>query len=114
MSASDRMECYFVMVGSMNYKAIARYCYAAVPGVAAIRFGWMDLAAGYLVKPEFRGIKLLEPIGAGLIVDIGANRGQSISALRRFAPSSKVTAFEPDPRSFLRLSSQYRRDSATT
>jgi FkbM family methyltransferase len=98
----------------MNFKALARFCYATFPGVAAARFGLMDLAGHYLIKPEFRGLRLTSPVGTGLIIDIGANRGQSISALKRFAPKSHIIAFEPDPRSCRIISDRYRHDNTVT
>jgi FkbM family methyltransferase len=98
----------------VNLKAFARFCYATLPGVAAVRFGLMDLAGRYLVKPEFRALRSISPVGTGLIIDIGANRGQSISGLRRFAPQSHIVAFEPDPKSSRRLSDRYRHDAALT
>jgi FkbM family methyltransferase len=49
-----------------------------------------------------------------LIVDVGANRGQSIAAFRKFAPDCHIVAFEPEPRSAARLTSQFRRDHTIT
>jgi FkbM family methyltransferase len=98
----------------MNIKALARYCYATLPGVATLRFGIMDLAGKYLIKPEFKGLRSISSLDARLIIDIGANRGQSISALKRFAPMSHVVAFEPDPRSFRILSDRHRHDNSLT
>ena len=51
---------------------------------------------------------------AGLIVDIGANRGQSIEAFKRLAPDSTIVAFEPEPRSAVQLQMRHRRDSHLT
>ena len=98
----------------MNLKALARYCYATLPGAAAVRFGLTDLAERYSVKGEFKGLRLIPPVGDGLIVDIGANRGQSIAALRRYAPKSHIVAFEPYPRLARRLSYRYRDDDTIT
>jgi FkbM family methyltransferase len=98
----------------MKLKALARFCYATLPGVAAVRFGLMDLAGRYLTKPEFRGLHSIPIVGTGLIIDIGANRGQSIAALKRFAPKSRIVAFEPDPRSFQRITDRYRRDNSVS
>ncbi len=97
----------------MNAKALVRFFYASIPGLAAVRFAVKDLAAPYFMKPEFRGIHHLS-IGSGLIVDIGANRGQSIEAFRRLAPASRVVAFEPEPRSTARLETRHRRDQTIT
>ncbi|MEY9884255.1 FkbM family methyltransferase [Bradyrhizobium sp. USDA 328] len=98
---------------NMNLKAVARYFYANVPGVAAVRFAVKDGVAPYLFKPEFRGVGLL-CIGSGLIVDVGANRGQSTAAFKKLAPKSRIMAFEPEPRSAKRLAFRHRRDDAVT
>jgi FkbM family methyltransferase len=97
----------------MNAKALARFLYASIPGLAAVRFAAKDFASSYLSKPEFQGVPHLS-IGSGLIVDIGANRGQSIEAFRRLAPASHIVAFEPEPRCAARLESRYRRNPAIT
>jgi FkbM family methyltransferase len=97
----------------MNYKALARFFYANVPGVAAARFAAMDLLASYLMKPEFAGTLHLS-VGTGLIVDVGANRGQSIAAFKRFAPQSHIDAFEADPICAERLISRYRSHPTVT
>ncbi len=97
----------------MNAKALARFLYANIPGLAAVRFAAKDLAAPYFLKPEFQGVPHLE-IGNSLIVDIGANRGQSIEAFRRFSPVSRIVAFEPEPRSAARLQLRHSRDSTIT
>lgn len=95
----------------MNVKAFARFLYANVPGAAAARFGAMDLTAAYLSKPEYGGVAWLS-VGDDLIVDVGANRGQSIAAFRKLAPRSHIVAFEPEPRSAARLAQRYRLDNA--
>jgi FkbM family methyltransferase len=97
----------------MNFKAFARFLYANVPGLAAVRFAAMDQTAGYFPKPEFGGIRSLSVAG-GLIVDVGANRGQSIAAFKKFAPKSKIVAFEPEIKSAERLASRYREDPSVT
>ncbi|MBR0960142.1 FkbM family methyltransferase [Bradyrhizobium japonicum] len=97
----------------MNLKAVARYFYANVPGVAATRFAVKDSVAPYLFKREFLGVRLLK-IGSGLIVDVGANRGQSTAAFKKLAPSSHIVAVEPEPRSAKRLAFRHRRDDAVT
>ncbi|TYO61098.1 FkbM family methyltransferase [Bradyrhizobium hipponense] len=97
----------------MNLKAVARYFYANVPGAAAVRFAAKDFAAPYFFKREFLGVKLLK-IGNGLIVDVGANRGQSTAAFKKLAPNSRIVAFEPEPGSAKRLTFRHRRDDAVT
>jgi len=87
-------------------KAFARFLYASVPGAARIRFAIKDLAAQYVSKPEFGGLVPLR-LGQGQIVDVGANRGQSVAAFRRLCPGSEVIAFEPDPRCAAQIRAQY-------
>ncbi len=97
----------------MSLKALARYFYANVPGVAAARFAVKDLSSPFFFKPEFLGIKQLA-IGSGLIVDIGANRGQSTAAFRKLSPNSHIVAFEPEPKSAERLAFRLRRCRTVT
>lgn len=97
----------------MNLKAFARFLYATVPGVAVARFTAMDLMATYFTKPEFGGVPRLS-IGDGQILDVGANRGQSIAAFKKLAPLSNIIAFEPEPTSAKRLAARYRADQTIT
>ena len=94
-------------------KAFARFVYARVPGAARFRFALKDLAAQFVSKPEFGGaVRLVS--GQGQIVDVGANRGQSIASFRRLTPGCDVIAFEPEPRSAARLSEQFRSTQGIT
>jgi FkbM family methyltransferase len=97
----------------MHIKAMIRYFYSVVPGLAASRFAVMDLTAAWAAKPEYAGTAWLS-IGEGLIVDVGANRGQSTAAFKKLAPKAKIVAFEPEPRSATRLSTRFRRDAFVT
>lgn len=87
-------------------KALARYIYARVPGAAQFRFALKDITTRYVSKGEFSGVRRLS-LGRGPIVDIGANRGQSVAAFRRLAPGREVIAFEPEPRAAARLHEQF-------
>ncbi len=93
----------------MRLKAFARFIYASVPGAAAARFAAKDMTASYFVKPEYEGAGFLG-INDGLIIDVGANRGQSIAAFRKIAPHAHIIAFEPEPRSAQRLAMYYNGD----
>lgn len=93
----------------MNLKPFARFAYANIPGVAAARFAFKDAAASYLAKPEYRGANWTSSAN-GLIVDIGANRGQSIQAFKKFRPQSSIVAFEPEPLSAERLKLRFSGD----
>lgn len=79
-----------------DIKAFARMLYGSVPGLAAARFTVKDYLGALCPKPEFAGVARLG-IGQGVVVDVGANRGQSIAAFRRFAPDAVIVAFEPGP-----------------
>lgn len=93
----------------MNAKSLARFFYATVPGLAAIRFAAKDLAAPHFPKPEYQGVRQIL-VGGGLIIDIGANRGQSIGAFKRLAPKSEIVAFEPDALCVELLTSRFAHD----
>jgi FkbM family methyltransferase len=98
---------------TMNTKAIARFFYANVPGVASARFAVKDLLAPHFRKPEYEGVLKLS-VGSGLIVDIGANRGQSIAAFKKLEPRSTIAAFEPERKSAERLIARYQDDETVT
>ena len=95
----------------MNTKALVRVLYANVPGVAAARFALGDFLSPYASKPEYVGARLIR---SGLIVDIGANRGQSIAAFKRLSPGSTIVAFEPVPKAAARLAAKYKSNPAIT
>jgi FkbM family methyltransferase len=97
----------------MNLKPLLRFFYARVPGVAAARFAIMDLTATYVAKPEYKGLLRL-PVDDGLIIDVGASRGQSTAAFKRLAPRSSLVAFEPEPKSAARLAHRYSHDPTVT
>lgn len=93
----------------MKLKPFARYVYGNVPGAAALRFAVKDIMASRVRKPEFDAVTEFD-IGDGLIIDVGANRGQSIAAFKALSPRSRVIAFEPEPRSARQLEARYSKD----
>ena len=69
-------------------------------------------ARRFLRKPfeaEFALVKALEG-ESGDFLDVGANRGQSIDAIKLFCPEARVTAFEPNALLAERLKKYFRRD----
>lgn len=67
-------------------------------------------AAGRLFQAEYAGLAAFdwdEP----LLLDIGANRGQSIVAFQNALPRCRVVAFEPTPRLAATLIGRYRDDA---
>jgi FkbM family methyltransferase len=54
-------------------------------------------ATGKFGEDDFRAIARMPLTASSLFVDIGANRGQSINALRTIFPGCRIVAFEPNP-----------------
>lgn len=92
-------------------KPYVRMLYAHIPGIAAARFAAKDVVETYWPKQEFRGIELLN-LGGGDIIDIGAYRGNSITAFKKYKPRSRIVAFEPDPRSSTVLVNRFGHDKS--
>ena len=74
-------------------------------------YGWEPNRArvmfGESKKSDMR--RILSP--GDWVVDIGANTGQTVSALLRLQPSLDVFAFEPAPKAFELLDRDYSSDS---
>jgi FkbM family methyltransferase len=60
---------------------------------------WRD-ARGVFGEDDFRALTKLPLSTSSLFVDIGANRGQSINALRTIFSDCRIVAFEPNPGPF--------------
>lgn len=60
-------------------------------------------------EPEFAILASLD-LGSGVILDIGANRGQSIDAVRLYKPAAPVIAFEPNGFLAQRLHARFAAD----
>jgi FkbM family methyltransferase len=65
----------------------------------AMSVRWRN-ARGTFGEDDFRAVRLMPLSASSLFVDIGANRGQSINALRTIFPGCRIVAFEPNPASF--------------
>lgn len=61
-------------------------------------------------EADFRALRLLDLGPAPLVIDVGANRGQSIDALRLLVPRAHVIAFEPNPGLAEQLRHRYRHE----
>lgn len=84
------------------------------------RFGYL-LDAKYNTQRYFRGLrkapfesefeilKHLNPNGRSAI-DVGANRGQSIDAIRLYHPKAQIFSFEPNKELFDRLGLRFKND----
>jgi FkbM family methyltransferase len=62
---------------------------------------------------EFAALRDLVPADA-LCIDIGANRGQSIQALRLVLPRCEIVSFEPNPALYSRLVAHHAGDPRVT
>jgi FkbM family methyltransferase len=65
---------------------------------------------GRPVEADFAALRLLPWAPGALFLDVGANRGQSIEAMRILVPQARILAFEPNPRLCARLARLYRDD----
>lgn len=83
------------------------------PFVRAAKFEAYNLATrwfGMHMIPEFRVLSGLAPVG--LALDIGANWGQSLCAIRKTARPREVVCFEPSSYLSSRLKRRYAADPA--
>jgi FkbM family methyltransferase len=62
----------------------------------AMSVRWRN-ARGTFGEDDFRALMQMPLSAKSLFVDIGANRGQSINALRTMFPGCRIVAFEPNP-----------------
>ncbi len=62
---------------------------------------------------EFKVLKALSPKERSAI-DVGANRGQSIDAIRLYHPSARIHSFEPNGALFAKLNTRYGQDENLT
>ena len=97
----------------MNAKPLVRFLYANIPGVATLRFFAKDLMAAKFAKLEYQGVCRFSAENA-VIIDIGANRGQSIAAFKALGRRPTIVAFEPEPASAARLIRHYQGDASVT
>ena len=65
-------------------------------------------------EEDFRAIRVLDLGPTPLMVDVGANRGQSIDAFGLVSPGARIVAFEPSPLLSARLLKRYRRRANVT
>ena len=64
---------------------------------------------GAVHDPHFSIVRLLPPQPGDLFLDVGANHGQSILAIRHFRPDAPIISFEPHPMLFQRLERRFGR-----
>jgi FkbM family methyltransferase len=69
---------------------------------------------GFVHEPDFAVLKHLPVQENDLFLDVGANRGQSILAMRRFRPGARIISFEPNPLMFRWLEEHFEDDANLT
>lgn len=77
---------------------VIRALQSRFPWLLEVKAGSQRMARRLLrrpFEPEFALLGRIE-LGSGVILDIGANRGQSIDAIRLFQPLARIEAFEPN------------------
>jgi FkbM family methyltransferase len=62
----------------------------------AMSVRWRNLT-GAFGENDFRALMQMPLSASSFFIDIGANRGQSINALRTMFPGCRIVAFEPNP-----------------
>lgn len=68
------------------------------PRVREIRDTLLKFGRDAPHEPDFGALPSLIRTEAAQVVDVGANRGQSVRSLRLVLPSPHIVAFEPNPR----------------
>lgn len=99
------------MVGD-RIKRQLRSAQTHFPSIRAAKFSaynWATRNLGWRVEPEFKLLDALAP--CNLAIDIGANWGQSVYALKRHARPQKIISFEPNPQLAARLKHIFRADA---
>ena len=95
-----------------SIKKLFRSTQVLFPGAVDAKFAlhdWIHRRSGRLFKKDFGGLRHFDLQGR-LIVDVGANRGQSIRAFKNAAPGCRVIAFEPNRVLADRLTARYAGD----
>jgi len=63
-------------------------------------------------EADFRFLEHWSPAPGEVFVDVGANRGQSIDAIRLYHPDALIHAFEPNPHLAVALAKLFENDAA--
>jgi FkbM family methyltransferase len=89
---------------------ILRTLQTFVPGAIDAKFAVQRQYRRLLLRPfeaDFAALRWFPAVPAQLYLDVGANRGQSIDAIRLMQPASEIAAFEPNPALFMKLERRY-------
>ncbi len=84
----------------MNLTALIAAAYVEVQRTTGVKPNVTSRLNGLLKRPvedDFRALARFTPPADRVFLDIGANRGETISAVRLFQPGVPIVAFEPNP-----------------
>ena len=93
-------------------KKLARSTQVLFPAAVDTKFAvheWFHRRTGRIFKPGLEGLRHFD-FGGRLLVDVGANHGQSIVAFKNAAPGCRIIAFEPNRLLADRLTASYSCD----
>lgn len=99
---------------NLSLKKLFRSIQVIFPGAVDAKFAlhdWFHRRTGLVMKAGFNGLRHLD-FQDKLILDVGANRGQSIVAFKNVAPGCRIIAFEPNRILADRLAVQFRSDGS--
>lgn len=93
----------------------AAVSYVPDPSLLALR-SWRDIPSRVLGRPHERDFEVLAALDlrGAEVVDVGANRGQTIRSIRLVLDSPRIVAFEPNPYLAEHLRRRHRDDPAVT
>ena len=99
-------------LSSVNIKKALRTAQVQFPALVEAKFAFHHRffkSTGMLYKSDYGGLRHFDLAGK-LLLDVGANRGQSIVAFKNAVKSPRIIAFEPNPRLAANLVERYRDD----
>lgn len=99
-------------MNSPDLKKVIRTLQVQFPGLVEAKFAVHDVffrSTGLLYKADYGGLRHFDLAGK-LLLDVGANRGQSITAFKNAVQHPKIIAFEPNARLAANLAQRYRED----
>jgi FkbM family methyltransferase len=97
---------------SWTTKKLLRSTQVLFPSFVDAKFAaheWVHRRTGHIFKKEFEALRQFNLTGK-LLLDVGANRGQSIVAFQNAVPGCRITAFEPNRCLADRLAERYADD----
>jgi FkbM family methyltransferase len=98
-------------------KKFARTLQVNFPFLQDMKFGFKRAYAQAFNVPaetDFAGLPLINGVNAMVFIDAGANRGETIQAIKLGARNAKIIGFEPNPIVFKKLQGVYGKDPNVT